>query len=128
MSPLLIRIVIGILLLIHGVAHYNITTAWGQRPAVHSSLLSPRGVAQASLDAVGTPLWTAALLIFMAAGLAVFVGIGWWRWLAVLGAIVSLLIIGLFGQKNMVLGVAIDVAILIAVLGLEWPARPLLEA
>lgn len=128
MAPLVFRIIIGILLIIHGFAHWNITTAWGSRPAATSWLLSPRGVAQASLDAIGNPLWVAALLIFIAAGFAVFFGISWWRWLAVVAAVVSLIAIGLFGQPNMLIGVAVDVAILVALLGVHWPAPSLLGA
>jgi hypothetical protein len=31
MPALLIRVVIGLLLVVHGFAHWNITTAWGTR-------------------------------------------------------------------------------------------------
>jgi hypothetical protein len=128
MSPLLFRIVIGILLIIHGFAHWNITTAWGTKPAVYSWVLSPRGVAQASLDALSNPLWVSTLLLFIAAGISIFFGVAWWRWLAIIAAAASLVAIGLFGQSNMILGIAIDVAILVALLGARWPSPSLLGA
>lgn len=128
MAPLLLRIFIGGLLIVHGFAHWELTTVWGSKPTPSSWLLSPRGVAQSSLNAISTPLWIVPLLIFVSAGFALFFGAEWWRWLAMIGAMASLLAMAIFGHRMMLLGVAVDIAILIALLGSEWPSPSLLGA
>jgi uncharacterized membrane protein YphA (DoxX/SURF4 family) len=125
---IVIRIVIGFLLVIHGFAHWNITTAWGSRQAEESWLLSNRGVSPEALHSLGNVLWIVALLAFIAAGVVLFVGAPWWRILAVASSIISLLTIGLFWQPNMVIGAAVDVGILLALLWVHWPTTELVGA
>lgn len=122
---LIIRIVIGFLLVIHGFAHWNITTAWGSQPVEVSWLLSNFGFSQASLHSLGNVLWMVALLAFIAAGIVLFAGWPWWRMLAIASSIISLLTIGLFWQPNMVIGAAVDVGILLALLWVHWPTPEL---
>ena len=55
MWGILIRIVIGLLLIIHGFAHWQITTVWGSRGSAQSWLLGERG-------ALGTVLWALAVI------------------------------------------------------------------
>ena len=118
---LLFRIGIGFLLVIHGFAHWQITTAWGSKPAEYSWLLSNRGLSVASLHSLGNVLWIVVLLAFIDAGIVLFVGWPWWRMLAIASSVVSLLAIGLFWQPNMVIGVLVDVGILVALLWVHWP-------
>jgi hypothetical protein len=84
-------------------------------------LLSNRGFSAASLHALGNVLWVVALLAFIAAGIVLFAGWPWWRLLAIASSVVSLLAIGLFWQPNMVIGAAVDVGILLALLWVHWP-------
>jgi hypothetical protein len=125
---LIIRIVIGFLLVIHGFAHWNITTAWGSQPAEYSWLLSNRAVSPATLHSLGNVLWLVALLAFIAAGVVLFVGAPWWRLLAIASSIISLLTIGLFWQPNMVIGALVDVGIVLALSWVHWPTAELVGA
>ncbi|MCC6169194.1 MAG: hypothetical protein IT329_18375 [Caldilineaceae bacterium] len=121
-----LRVVVGLLLVIHGFAHYQITTGWGSRQSASSWLLT--GLAPASLNSLGNALWVVTLLAFIAAGIAVFAGMGWWRGLAILASVLSLIVIGLFWQPNMILGAAVNIGILVALLWVHWPAPQVLGA
>jgi hypothetical protein len=121
---LLLRLLIGFLLIIHGFAHYNIITVWGARPAPSSWLLG--GMSAAALQSVGKTLWVTTLLLFIAAGLLTFFNLPAWRWLSVAGAVVSLLTIFLFWDLKMGIGVAIGVGILAGLLWLNWPPTALI--
>jgi hypothetical protein len=116
MSALLVRVVIGLLLVVHGFAHWNITTAWGTRPTADSWVLG------AGASSLGGALWVASLVGFVVAGLALFVFPAAWRPLAVVASLLSLATIGLFWQPQMVLGAAVDVGVLAALLWLGWPS------
>lgn len=118
MWHVLLRIVIGALLVIHGIAHVQITQVWGERDSSSSWLVG-------EADTLGTVLSTVALAGFVLAGLAVFVGVGVWRPLAVAGAFVSLFTIALFWDWKMALGVAVNIGILLALLWAKWPGREL---
>jgi uncharacterized membrane protein YphA (DoxX/SURF4 family) len=118
---ILIRVVIALLLVIHGCAHWNIITAWGSQPLAFSWLLSRRGVSTASLQVLGNGLWLVALFGFLVAGLALFFGAPWWRILAIPSSIISLVTMVLFWQPNMVFGALVDVGILFALLWADSP-------
>ena len=123
MSIIVIRIVIGLLLIIHGIAHWQITTTWGARPAATSWLLG--GLGEASVRAIGQALSVAALVVFIAAGGAILINQAWWRPLAILASTISLLIIVAYWQPKMVLGALIDAGILAALLWANWPTPEL---
>jgi hypothetical protein len=120
------RILIGLLLVIHGFAHWHITTLWGSRLAESSWLLNSLG--PATLSSLGTFLWVATLLAFVVTGIVLFTGVEWWRTLAVLSSLLSLLVIGLFWQPAMIIGAAVDAGILIGLLWMHWPSPQLLGA
>ena len=104
------------LLMLHGFAHWQITSGWGSRMAAESDVLRSVGLADTAVASLGTALWVVTLLNFNLAGIVIFVGWGWWRGLAIAAAVVSLLVTGLFWQPNFRLGVAVDVGIPIALL------------
>jgi len=112
MWGIVIRIVIGLLLIVHGFAHWNITTAWGAKESARSWLLGDAGM-------LGTVLW--ALLGFLLAGIVVFLGWGLWRPLAIGAAAISLITMVLFWDWRMAIGVIVDVGILAALLWVKWP-------
>ena len=122
---ILSRIVVGLLLIVHGFAHYNLPSLWGSRPEVHSWLLGNLG--QASMRAVGNALWLATLLIFLAAGIVTFTNQPLWRILTIGGSVISLLIMLLFWDGKMILGVIVNVAVLAALLWLKWPPAHLIR-
>lgn len=119
MLHILIRVVIGLLLIVHGVAHWEIATVWESRETARSWLLG-------EFRALGKVLSVVALAGFILAGIAVFVGLGLWRPLAVASAVISLITMALFWDFKMTLGVIIDVGILVATLWLKWPPPELI--
>lgn len=118
MWHVVLRIAIGVLLIIHGVAHVEITRVWGERESATSWLLG-------EANTFGTVLSMVALAGFVLGGLGVLIGLDVWRPLVVAAACVSLLTIGLFWDWKMVLGVAVNIAILVALLWAKWPGRDL---
>ena len=127
MATIVTRIAIGVLLMIHGFAHWQIISGWGKVTA-DSAALRAVGMGDAALASLGTALWVAALLSFELAGIGVFAGQGWWRALAIGGAVVSLLVMALFWQPNFIIGAAIDIGILVALLWAHWPTSALVGA
>jgi hypothetical protein len=117
-AHVLLRIVIGASLVIHGVAHVEITRVWGARESATSWLIG-------KADGLGNVMSMVALAGFVLAGLALLAGFGVWRPLAVAAACVSLVTIVLFWDRKMALGVAVDVAIVIAVVWAKWPGHDL---
>ena len=118
-----LRIVVGLLLIIHGVAHYSITTGWGSRQSADSWALGGLGLGAATVVPIGNVLTVMSLLTFVASGALLFFNQEW-RTLAVVASVFSLLVITLFWQPNMVLGVVLDIAVIIALL---WPNSPVVE-
>jgi len=119
------RILVGALLILHGFAHYELPTLWGTRPAHISWLLG--GLAPNQLQSPATILWIAALVLFLAAGVLEWFNRSFWRVLTIAGATVSLVVMVLFWDPQMVLGVIVNCAVLAALLGLKWPARRLIR-
>ena len=127
------RILIGLLLLIHGLIHIAIygssvsgaSAAPGQEAfkLVHSWALSPLGFAGTSLKIVGTPLWVVAGVGFALAGLAVLhvVPVDWWQGLAVAAAVASLLLFAFFWHPWLIAAVAADVVVLVGLLAVSVP-------
>jgi hypothetical protein len=119
MWSIFVRIIIGFLLIIHGFAHWQITTVWGSREPAQSWLLGESGT-------LGTVLWAVALTGFILAGIAIFIGLGLWRTLAVAAALVSLLTMVLFWDFRMAIGAIVDLGINVALLWLRWPTHELI--
>ena len=127
------RIVIGLLLLIHGLIHVAIysaslsgaAAASGQEAfkLAHSWALGPWGFSGASLRIVGTPLWIVAGVGFALAGLAVLhvLPMAWWQGLAVAGAVASLLLIAIFWHPWLAVAVAADALVLVGLLAGRVP-------
>ena len=113
---------IGLLLAMHGFAHWQVTTVWGSRPEASSWLL---GRSAASL---GTGLWVLALFAFLIAGVGAGFHLGWWRSATVLATVVSLLALGLFWDRRFWIGLGVDVAVLAGLLWLRWPPIDVLGA
>ena len=120
MPPLLVRAVLALLLVVHGFAHWNITTLWGARPGSDSWALGP------AASGMAAPLWMTSLLAFVLAGLAVLVFPFAWRPLAIVASAVSLVTIGLFFQPQMTLGALVDLGVLAGLVWLEWPSGDVL--
>jgi hypothetical protein len=92
-----------------------------------SWLLSPSGLEQTLIARAGGLLWLAAGIALAAAGLGVFgilVPPGWWRSLALAGAIISLGMLALYLHPFYGIGLGASTILLIA---LVWGQSPLLD-
>ena len=114
MLRILTRIVIGLLLVVHGFAHWEITTSWGSKEVASSWLLGQAGT-------LGTVLWAVGLGGFILAGIAVFIGLRMWRALAIASAVTSLVTMVLFWETTMGIGAIVDVGIVVALVWAKWP-------
>ena len=125
------RIVIALVLLAHGIGHsmgplqvFKVATVnplWDGDSWILGRVVSPTAA-----QGLGVVLWAIALVGFVVAA-AVFVGwlpMGWWQPVAVGSAVVSLIGLVLFPAAFPVFSTigaaAVDVAVLVAVLGLHW--------
>jgi hypothetical protein len=122
MLSVLVGAGVGLLLAIHGFAHWQLTTLWGSRPEASSWLL---GSAAAGL---GSTLWVLALLAFLVAGVGAGFHLAWWRTAAVAAAAVSLVLMALFWDPRLWMGAATNVGLLVGLLWLRLPSTELLGA
>jgi hypothetical protein len=114
--------IIGILLAIHGFAHWQVTTLWGSRPEASSWILGT------SARGLGNALWLVALLVLVGAGAGAAFHLGWWRPAAIIGSVVSLVVLGLFWHRRVGIGAAVDVGVISGLLWLGWPSAEMLGA
>lgn len=128
MWNILLSLVIGFLLMIHGFAHWNLPTGWGKSPTEHSWLLGSLHAEASTIHVIGTVLWIVTLFAFLAAGGALFAHLSWWRTLAVASSIVSLVMILLFWKPALVFGALVDIGVIAALLVAHWPSTELLWA
>ena len=94
-------------------------------------MLSIFTVSAAITRPLGTMLWIAASLLSVAAGLGVL-GVPilheGWPGLAVAGAVASLLRLLVYFDPMLILGVAIDLAVIVALLWAHWPSEEFVGA
>ena len=136
MSPTTLRIIIGLVLLVHGIGHnmaifpaLNITSTdkWHHR----SWLLTPL-IGDSASRVISIILFGAAFIGFIAAALGLF---GWlvphdlWRTLSVYSAVISLVALALFWNSfvalfpNKIGAIAVNIAVLVCLLWLNWPTE-----
>ena len=136
MSPTTLRIIIGLVLLVHGIGHImaffpalNITSTdkWHHR----SWLLTPL-IGDSASRVISIILFGAAFIGFIAAALGLF---GWlvphdlWRTLSVCSAVISLVALVLFWNSfaalfpNKIGAIAVNIAVLVCLLWLNWPTE-----
>jgi hypothetical protein len=125
MSPQILRILIAGALFVHGVGH--VLGFW--MPA--NSWLFPK-VPESTLRVVGSIFWILSAVGFLASTLG-FLGFlvpaMWWRSLAVIFAVVSLLGLFLFWNTwprfNLIGALTMNLVVLVTQLVLHWPAESL---
>ncbi|HSL45399.1 MAG TPA: hypothetical protein VK897_18340 [Anaerolineales bacterium] len=79
---------------------------------------------------IGGLLWLVGGIALVAAGLGVLgfiIPADWWRGLAIGGAAVSLFMLALYFHPIMIVGTAASLAVLIALLWLQWPPMNLVR-
>ncbi|MGD2251487.1 MAG: hypothetical protein PVF70_01070 [Anaerolineales bacterium] len=134
------RTLIGVFLILHGLVHAGLAAApipndpepkpgaFFTAPA-RTWLLSSLGLGEKAIRTTGIVLVALATLGFVLAGMGVL-GVpllaGIWRGMAIGSAIVSALLLIAFWHSWLILGVLLDVAILVALLWLQWPPESLI--
>lgn len=134
------RLAIGAVLFLHGIAHGGAMGAlwWiSARPGTDTGgweatrMWAAPAVAGNVSTLVAVAFWTGALVAFVVTALGfwgVVVPAEWWRPAAVIGATVSLVGIALFAGTwpifNTLAAVAVNVAVLVVVFVLGWAAQP----
>lgn len=129
------RIILTLVILAHGIGHVLFLASclgfaqWGQ--SAHSWLLT-RPLGELPTRVLGSLLWLVVIAGFMAAGIGLLGQHVWWRMLAAGSAGVSLLALILFansiGTQSLLSAALVDVAILVALLWLQWPSVDLVGA
>jgi hypothetical protein len=130
--PAMTRIALALFIVAHGLIH---ASYFSPRPAPESGgpawpfelarswLLSPLGVPESVLRPLGVILAVVAVVAFAMAGLATLgfiLSIGAWQPFVVVGAVASLSLLILFFHPWLVLGLAIDAVLMIAIWQANW--------
>lgn len=121
MSPQTMRLLIAGALLVHGIGHT--LGIWKPAQALPFVEISP-----ATLKLVGSIIWVIIAAGFSIAALS-FYGIAfpptWWRSLTIVFAVISLVSLVLLGRSwpafNFMAAMAMNIAIQVALLWLDWP-------
>ncbi len=121
MSNEILRYLVGGFLIVHGLGH-----AGGYWLFV-KSWLSP-ALLDSPIKWLFIVVWIAAMIGFIVAGIGLFQQQTWWRVLAVVAALVSLLPAALYIQGAPFNAAAADVIILLALLALNWPSADVVGA
>lgn len=136
----MMRLILGGVLLVHGLGHGGaIGALWwvNARPGTETGgwaaarlWVAPTITGNAA-TVIAVSFWTVAMIAFVVAALGfwgVVVPAAWWRPAAVIGAVVSLVGITLFAGTwplfNAVAAVTVNIGVLVAVFGLGWSAQP----
>jgi hypothetical protein len=136
----MMRLILGAVLLVHGLGHGGAMGAlWWvtARPGTETGgwdaarLWIAPAIDGISATVIAVSFWTVALVTFVLAALGfwgVIVPAEWWRPAAVIGAVVSLVGIALFAGTwplfNTLAAVTVNIGVLVAVFGLGWSAEP----
>ena len=78
--------------------------------------------------ALGLALTLAGGAAFIIAGAGLWAQAEWWRALAVTSAALSLLFFLVFFQPLILFGMALDVAVIVALVWLDWPTKSMVGA
>ena len=136
----MIRILIGIFLIAHGLVHSGLAAApipndSNSKPGAfftdptRSWLLSRIGLNTSAIRITGIVLVALATLSFITAGLGILGVFGLesiWRAMTVVSAGLSLLLLVVFWHPWLFVGVLLNIGILIALLWLHWPSPKLI--
>jgi hypothetical protein len=132
---MLLRILIGVLLILHGLIHGilavipNPDAAKPVAVTFFSEWASPwlRGsLSGRALQAIAIVLAVIAGAGFIAAGLAMFGFLlphDWWRALAIASSVLSLILCALFWNTYLIVGPVVAVGIIVVVGILQWPTE-----
>ncbi|MBZ0287930.1 MAG: hypothetical protein K8I30_09975 [Anaerolineae bacterium] len=122
------NVLLGFFLAVHGLIHLGYVTPAPADPKYpfrlnQSWLIASLHLPEQTVRLLGMTLSIITVLGFALAGLAalgIIVPQAWWQPLTILSAAASLLLLVFFWHTWLVLGVIIDVALLVALLWLNW--------
>ena len=130
MSNELLRAAVGLVVLAHGVGHVlfmPLAYSLMRIPESGHSWLVSGAVGDGVAHLVATAIGAVALVLFVVAGWGVLVQAAWWRRVAIVGAVVSALLIVVFWDgvptSSAVFALAFDVLVLAALLVAHWPSE-----
>jgi hypothetical protein len=133
-----LRILIGVLLIVHGVIHGilavipNPNAAEPVAATFFSEWASPwlqNRISAGTLQIIAIVLAVIAGVGFLAAGLAMFdilLPHDWWRALAIVSSVVSLLLCAIFWHVYLIVGPVVAVSIILVVGFVHWPTEAIL--
>jgi hypothetical protein len=136
-----LRLILGGVLFLHGIAHGGaMGSLWwvAARPGTDTGgwttarLWAAPGLGGDAATAIAVAFWTVAMVAFIVGALGfwnVVVPPEWWQPAVAVGALVSLvgivLLAGTWPLFNTVAALAVDTAVLVVVFGLGWSAEPI---
>jgi hypothetical protein len=123
----MLELATGAFLILHGLVHLGYLSPKPEDPRYpftpeRAWLVSAAHVDVVAAKGIFTTVAALAVLSYTLAGIGVVLDAGWWPALAVTGSVASLIVLVLGFHPWLVLGVAIDVAI-IAGVSASWPAE-----
>jgi hypothetical protein len=133
-----LRILIGVLLMLHGVIHGILAVLPNPESGEPAVATFFTGWASSWLRNLfsGSALQVIALVLagfagigFLAAGLTMFDVLlphGWWRALAIAASVVSLVLCALFWNTYLIVGPVVAIGIIVVVGLLRWPTEAML--
>jgi hypothetical protein len=132
------RILIGLLLIVHGLISVfqapgafgrgtanPAWTSWWPTPLGRSWLLKIVGWENTATSWLAASLWVVAGLCFLGAAFGLFANQEWWRTLAVIGALISLLVLAVYFHPFYVPVIVLNAGIAIALVWFRWPTSHL---
>lgn len=126
------KLMIGGFLVVHGLVHVAVwaTPKGADQPfdPSRSWLLELFGITAGPARTLSIVLAVAAATGFVAAGVALFMGIDSWRGMAIASAAGALPLLLLFFNPWLTLGVAIELGILFSLVVSHWPAETVVGA
>jgi len=142
-TQIMLRFLIGGLLIVHGL----ITVAqslgvfgrstepenpawlnWWPTPVGRSWLLGSLGLEGTAFSWLVGALWVVGGIAFLGAGFGVLTHHEWWRTLAVVGALASLVVLVPYFHPLYAFVTVLNIGILVALLWLSWPPATLVSA
>ena len=127
----MVNTIVAIFLILHGLVHAILAMVPNPKDPgsgfatffSQSWLLSSLGLSQSTGRSIAILLAIIATIGFIATGLAlldILVPFDWWRPLALASAVISLLLLVIFWNTYLIVGVLIDIALLVALLAFNW--------
>src|SRR5690242_14774274 len=109
-SVLVLRILLGLLVVAHGLVHLAV---WIPAPSDDAPMQTARSWLLGDVRPLAVGLAVTAAVLLTAGGIAVLAGAGWWAWLVIVGSATSVLLIALTFTPWWLFGLAIDAALLV---------------